>query len=69
MTQTYRKANADPVVGVSGQVPADRPVNLTVSVERSGWAWYIRGVWMGVGMAMGFSAVSWLIKGLTVLFP
>lgn len=65
MTQTYRKANADPEVGVK----PDRSVNLSVTVERSGWAWYMRGVWMGVGMAMGFSAVSWLIRGLTVLFP
>lgn len=64
MTQNYRKTT-DPAV-VAPPVDKDE-VKLTVSFDRGGIAWYLRGLWMGVGMAMGFSAVSAILRALSVM--
>lgn len=65
MTQIYRKP--EPTVKEDAIVRSRPTVNLTLSHDKSKISYLVRGICIGVGMAIGFGGASVIIKAIGCL--
>lgn len=66
MTQIYRKPEPEPTVKEDAIVRSHPTVNLTLSHDKSKICYLVRGICIGVGMAIGFGGASVIIKAIGV---